>query len=139
MSITVAIYERDLLAAGACSEGIALWRSIAEQSKRSKKGELRVKVTWTRLHLLWFATAHPAFFAWCCDKGITLLERRGPYRRAKYCFVCGDLAETFTGHVHIGDEEVILGWCARHERTLENTSSPSVGESDCAGCYGRIS
>ena len=70
MSITVAIYERDLVAAGACREGVALWRSIAEQSKRSKKGELRVKVTWTRMHLLWFATAYPSFFAWCREKGI---------------------------------------------------------------------
>ena len=70
MSITVAIYERDLRDAGACEEGIALWRSIAERSRRSKKGELRVKITWTRTHMLWFATAYPSFYAWCRDSGI---------------------------------------------------------------------
>jgi uncharacterized protein YjbI with pentapeptide repeats len=68
MSITVAIYERDL--ANACAEGIALWRLIAEQSKRSKKGELRVKCTWTLLHQLWFATAYPSFYGWMRNVGL---------------------------------------------------------------------
>ncbi len=63
-----------------------------------------------------------------------VLDRHG----AAHCFVCGEPSVSYTGHIHVGDESILLGWCKEHERTRENCSYPTPAEPFCTGCYGRI-
>jgi len=65
--ITIRITEEELVKAGACAEGISLWRSIA---KPSKSGKMRVRATWTPLHQVWLAAAYPIFHGWLAEKGL---------------------------------------------------------------------
>ena len=54
------------------------------------------------------------------------------------CFVCGAPSVSYTGHIHVDDEDVLLGWCKEHERTRANSAYPSPAEPHCTGCFGRI-
>ncbi len=71
--IIVRLRESDLVSAGACSEGIALFRSIIGQPEEGEavwKGETVWEGEWTRIHALWFAVAYPSFSNWMCGQGL---------------------------------------------------------------------
>lgn len=65
---------------------------------------------------------------------VVLQNRHGTAR----CFVCGEPSVSYTGHVHVDDETIMLGWCEEHERIVENCHHPTPGEPFCVGCYGRL-
>lgn len=52
------------------------------------------------------------------------------------CFVCGEPSTSYTGHMHLNDETVLLGWCETH--SIDGSQPKPPGEPHCTGCYGRI-
>jgi len=73
--IQVSIRRSELVAEGACSDGLALYDSIlAHQNEhRGRRGlpaRDRLVMRWSRLHTLMIATSHPGFHAWCVEHGI---------------------------------------------------------------------
>jgi len=96
--ILLTIRRKDLVTAGACKEGLALYDAIAamQQETDARRGK-RIKVRWTRLHRLWIATAYPSFWAWLQDRGIAPeislrgadlrgADLRGAYLRGAYLY-----------------------------------------------------
>jgi uncharacterized protein YjbI with pentapeptide repeats len=73
--ITVAITEAALRAEDACVDGLDLFAVIKAHQDDVRRSEGKtprrgLRVTWTRLHALWLATAYPSMAGWLVDKGI---------------------------------------------------------------------
>ena len=73
--ITVTITEAALRAEDPCIDGLDLFASIKAHQDDVRRGEGKpprrgLRVTWTRLHALWLATAYPSMAGWLVDKGI---------------------------------------------------------------------
>jgi hypothetical protein len=68
--ILVTIRRSDLVKAGACSRGLALYDAIAAlQPESDRLRARRVKVRWTRTHRVWLATVYPNFYGWLYEHG----------------------------------------------------------------------
>jgi hypothetical protein len=70
-------------------------------------------------------------------------EIRGAAGYTKFCFVCGEIATSFTGHIHVDERDYTLGWCEKHspggqvrDGFVRLPKTPA--EPHCTGCYGRI-
>ena len=73
--IQVSIRRSELVAEGACSDGLALYDSILahrneHRGRRGLPARDRLVMRWTRLHTLMLATSHPGFHGWCVERGI---------------------------------------------------------------------
>jgi hypothetical protein len=73
--ITVTISKAALRRARACSDGLKLFDELkamydAQRAADGKPARKGITVTWTRLHALWLATAHPWAASWLRDEGI---------------------------------------------------------------------
>ena len=60
--ISCNITAKDLERAGACSQGIELFRSLF--------GESLVVENWTPLHTIWACAVEPSFYRWLTDKNL---------------------------------------------------------------------
>jgi hypothetical protein len=47
------------------------------------------------------------------------------------CVICLGKAVSFGGHVHIGNQTIIAGFCKEHFNFKKK-----LGRDDCKGCYG---
>ena len=70
-------------------------------------------------------------------------EIRGAAGYTKFCFVCGEIASHFTGHIHVDDRDYVLGWCEEHAPGEQMSGQfmklpRTPAEPHCTGCYGRI-
>jgi hypothetical protein len=65
--ITLTLYRRELVKAGACAEGLALFDFLRDAQGRRHSVKV---VDWTLLHTVWLATGSPSFGAWLRDRGL---------------------------------------------------------------------
>lgn len=65
-TVIIRIRRRDLVAAGACGEGLAVFDAIAAMQGRA--GVVRWRAT--LLHQLWLAKAYPSFCRWLIENGM---------------------------------------------------------------------
>jgi hypothetical protein len=49
------------------------------------------------------------------------------------CIICGGKAHVLTGHVHVGEQRVLAGWCGKHQNSK---GKERPGYDDCVGCHG---
>jgi hypothetical protein len=68
----VRIYRRDLVAANACPDGIAIYDAIAAMAaaRGGHRAPKRLRIRWTPLHALWLATAYPSHSRWLVEHQI---------------------------------------------------------------------
>ena len=54
------------------------------------------------------------------------------------CIICLSKAVSFGGHVHIGNETIIAGFCDRHDFNCKEHASfcKKLSNEGCKGCYG---
>jgi len=71
-SIILRIYRRDLLAAAACANGLAVYDAIAAMAlaRGDERATKRLRLRWTPLHALWLASAYPSDARWLVEEGI---------------------------------------------------------------------
>ncbi len=65
-TVIVRIRRDDLIAHGACVDGLALFDSIAHAQGNPK----RVRMRWSMLAQFWLATSSPSFARWLREKGL---------------------------------------------------------------------
>ncbi len=65
--IYVWVHRAELVRLGACSEGLALFDTIA---KHHKHGPSKIRLPWTTTHMVWLATAYPSFWSWARDLNV---------------------------------------------------------------------
>ncbi len=70
--ISVSLYRKDLVAAGACADGLALYDTVAalqSASDRLRGRRLRVG-RWTPLHTVWLHSVCSSFAAWAEQRNL---------------------------------------------------------------------
>jgi hypothetical protein len=71
-NLIVRIYRRDLVAARACADGIAIYDAIAAMAlaRGDERATKRLRIRWTPLHSLWLAKAYPSHSNWLIEQNI---------------------------------------------------------------------
>ena len=68
----VRIHRARLVEARACQDGLAIYDAIAglAEARGDKRARKRLRITWTPLHSVWLAVAHPNHALWLEQQGM---------------------------------------------------------------------